>query len=43
MTAQPEECKATRYAANDDGEVRCDLTAGHLGQHWDPEYGVLFN
>lgn len=35
-------CAAEVAASNEDGNLLCDLTAGHLGEHWDPECGEHF-
>lgn len=38
----PAECRARKYTRNPDGALACDLEEGHLGPHWDPEYGEHF-
>ncbi len=38
----PPECRAQITARNEDGGLICDLQEGHLGDHWDPEYGMNF-
>lgn len=35
-------CHAQKSAANEDGYLQCDLQEGHLGAHWDLEYGTYF-
>jgi hypothetical protein len=35
-------CTAEVAATNEDGSLLCDLQQDHLGDHWDPEYGIHF-